>query len=631
MEGGKVESAYDNKTEDEVRSALQYVQGVSYEEWYPMVTVIQEELGEGQDAFEVFRWWSETHAGGEYNLAECQEKWDNIGTSANPRTFGTVLFNAREGKAKVYMDRIHEGTDIAEIKKTFKDEEWSKFPLLDELNMNKVAVALSDKNKELTGATRSKHKAMKVLEEGLKPEEEYTPEEGEFDWVDDIIYVESFNPHFYDLSTNERFSEVALNGRYHSKLRTMGKKLRIKGLLTINKLLAMGRTVVCSAHAYNPTKMERIYVTEEGQTTLNTFRAESLPPVAEEYTEKGKELVDKFIKHFYNIMAKEEAETLLDWFAYQAQHRGSKIIWTPLVQSNEGLGKSLIGSTFINHVMGKANGRIVDASTVNSPQTGWSNGTSFIVMEEIRVQGHNRYEVVDKLKTIITNPTVMRIEKYETSIEVDNYANLIAFTNFTDALPLNNTDRRWWVVYSRQHSLGDLEKEVGMDRNSYYTPLQELVDSDCEYGAEIHKYFKEHKISESFSPNFPPESLHKATMLATEESKVQYLSEVKHLIELGMRGVSDDVISTRQLKDLMVTEAWEEEDYPTDNALAAILRRLDYKSFPKKVAFEGKGHRLWFKKPTWSDSKIKREFQATMKQDEPDLKIQGMANLDEEY
>jgi len=236
----------------------------------------------------------------------------------------------------------------------------------------------------------------------------------------------------------------------------------------------------------------------------------------------------------------------------------------------------------------------------------------FKVLEEIKLAGHNRFEVLNQLKPFITNHTVSRVEKYEASSEVRNFVNFIAFTNFKDALPITKGDRRWWVVYSRLKSLEQLEAEVGMGRNKYFAPLHELANPECKHGAEFHKYLLERDVND-FEPNFASESKHKASMVATEDSKTPYLTELENVIEDTYRGVTPEVLSTRQLKELMTSERWEYGDIKfTPSEIGALLRRMGYTKFSKRVELEKVRHNVWFNNAGWNDDEVKKAFKDAM-------------------
>jgi len=574
-------------------------------------------LGESEEAYEVFREWSE-RSPERYNEEACRKKWGNVGQSPNGWTIGSVISSARTNKVKVFVKRVQDATDMPELEKVFTDPDWLAYPSVKPEDVEPIAKIYKQVGTALSGKTiniATARKAVEVTDGGTA-----TPDE--LAWLDDLVYVDSFKgSNFYIISTGERLSADAINGRYHNELYILKKALKAK-TLSIKTVLTRGMLTICSDHAFNPTTTSQVFTTDRGGKTLNLFNADSRPHPALEYTEKGLELIEKFNQHLEIIMSKDEAKILLSWLAWSAQNFGSKILWTPLIQSEEGLGKSIIGNVMINHVFGASNSGTVDSNVVVSPQTSWATNGVLRVLEEIKLAGHNRFEVLNQLKPFITNDTVSRVEKYEASSEVRNYTNFLAFTNFKDAIPVTGGDRRWWVVFARLNSLEELEKEVGMGRDEYFTPLHELVGKTSPYGAEFYKYLLEYDV-EGFRPNFAPASLHKERMIATEDSKTNHLSELRDLIAIRSKGVIPEVLSTRQLKKLMTGEKWDGAPIPSAD-ITTLLRKLGYTRFPKTLKSEKEVHNLWFSKAGMSDEQVRSTFHESMKLDISD----GFDDLD---
>jgi hypothetical protein len=68
------------------------------------------------------------------------------------------------------------------------------------------------------------------------------------------------------------------------------------------------------------------------------------------------------------------------------------------------------------------------------------------VIEELMALG--RLEVVNRLKPIITDPT-LRIENKNCKLySIPNHLNLMCFTNHEHALKIEHGDRRWMVIFS---------------------------------------------------------------------------------------------------------------------------------------------------------------------------------------
>ena len=125
------------------------------------------------------------------------------------------------------------------------------------------------------------------------------------------------------------------------------------------------------------------------------------------------------------------------------------------------MGKSFIGA-LLKAALGDCNVGTVSPSQVVSDYNGWASGSLVNVLEELRVKGHNRYEAVNALKPLITDRKIQFGDKFVRQHETYNTSNYICFTNDRDALPIDQTDRRWWIVFNKLSSLDDIKVITGV-------------------------------------------------------------------------------------------------------------------------------------------------------------------------
>jgi len=322
------------------------------------------------------------------------------------------------------------------------------------------------------------------------------------------------------------------------------------------------------------------------------------------------------VKHLELIMGVDNATTLLDYLAWCTQNIGKKILWSPLIQSAEGIGKSVIGTTMINHVFGISNAEPISAEVVIAPQTGWACNGVFKVLEEVKISGHNRFETVNKLKTLITETKISRVEKYERSETVPMFANFLALTNFKDAVPVSDTDRRWWFVFCSPQSVKEIEKLTGKNKYDYFAPLHKLAEAGNPHGKEFKKFLTERVISKDFTSSFAPVSEHKDHAVATEEASTPYLSEMRELIEKGHTGVGVDVFAYNKLTEAMDVSELFDTSLPRHDVIG-LIKRLGYQKFSKRVKSGGENYNVWFKDMGLSESTIKQRLKKLLIETEP--------------
>lgn len=588
---------------DKIEALLEKLDpNMSYEGgWHNVIMALNSWDMGGEDGLRLAIEWSQRATNYEPTDDEIAEKYHQSAPET-PEFYKKIFGMVNRGDIKSFKSRIVSAETLSDLEDIAKDVSTSTISSEDRAT---IGEALAKKAKEDKHDSRLRVPHWKKL---CAMNFSIAKEETETSWLENIVYVETMKPQYYFLDTKVSSSNLGVHNRYASEIEVLGSQLAIKSL-SIETLVKRGYVKVCYGHEYNPRE-DLIFNSREGASILNMFRRDSLPPIAQEYSERGMYLIKNFEQHLKNLMSDYEASTLLDWMAYGVQNKGKKILWVPLIQSVEGLGKSAIGDLLINHCYGKTNAGTADPTMVTSDQTAWATDKMLRVIEELRLSGHSRFEVADKLKTFVTNSIVARSEKYERSANVPNYCNFIALTNHKDAVPVDKDSRRWWIVYSRQPSMSALEAEVGMKKADYFAPIWELANSDSIYGAEFNKWMMERDVSH-FEPSFAPESIHKERMIATEDTKVEYLSELRSLIDIGSKGVSGEILSTKCLRLAMQSEHWD-GDIPNEHTVASLLRRLGYSRHAKKLYYEGIMHTVWYKNEGMTANEIKEAFDRVM-------------------
>ena len=135
------------------------------------------------------------------------------------------------------------------------------------------------------------------------------------------------------------------------------------------------------------------------------------------------------------------------------------MLWSPIIQGIQGVGKSFFG-TLLRLVLGNMNVGTVSPSQAISNFNGWATGVMVNILEELRISGKNRHEVSNAIKPLITDTYIQINEKSVKAYSALNTTNYIAFTNFKDALPMTEGDRRWWMIYCPIENLNDITSKT---------------------------------------------------------------------------------------------------------------------------------------------------------------------------
>lgn len=152
-----------------------------------------------------------------------------------------------------------------------------------------------------------------------------------------------------------------------------------------------------------------------------------------------------FIEHLEYLFPNEaDRSLLLDFLAYSVQHPDEKVNYAMLVIGEEGTGKSFIGQA-LRMILGKPFVSCIDTEEMLGRFNSWLAGKTFVIVEEMNA---SQDDAANRLKLVITQETVRVEEKYQKPREINNCANLIAFSNFERPIHLEKGDRRFCVLSS---------------------------------------------------------------------------------------------------------------------------------------------------------------------------------------
>lgn len=189
---------------------------------------------------------------------------------------------------------------------------------------------------------------------------------------------------------------------------------------------------------------------------------------------------------------------LLCWFAYPLQHPGAKLRTAVIIHGDEGAGKNFLMDTVVA-IYGKY-GTTVGQDELEDKFNDWRSAKLFVVGDEVS----SRQELVhnkNRLKSLITSPTVQINPKGLARREEANHMNVAFLSNEQVPLALDNSDRRYLVIYTPR------AKDPG-----YYADLSEWRANG---GLAAFYHFLLHYNTEGFSPFAPaPATLAKADLIA---------------------------------------------------------------------------------------------------------------------
>jgi hypothetical protein len=373
------------------------------------------------------------------------------------------------------------------------------FPTTDfrDLHRDLVAPDIQRKFKELTGESITKAVARKMLAstiENLRKQVEGLDVPA---WLDPWVYISSTNT-FLNLDTKQVLPKDGFNGLYsgeageeHGTNNNGTPKVLPSDLAQSVYMLPKPYTI--KFHPDKPALFE-----EDSVLYVNTYRAAH--PSSGGY--KGKAGVKLLLRLLVDLFPDEiHQHMVLDFIAHCVRYPGKKLKYALLIKGCENEGKSLFAE-LIKKLLGTHNCMTIGNEQLTEKFNAWAFEKLFCTVEEIKIVGKEAYEVLNKLKPVITNPEIpIRRMRTDASHEL-NFCNLYITTNFEDCLPLEDDNTRFLVLFTRFLVNAEVKAwhaELKKTEGSVYT--RELWDHIQERPAQFLEFFAKYEFSEAYDPD----------------------------------------------------------------------------------------------------------------------------------
>jgi putative DNA primase/helicase len=154
---------------------------------------------------------------------------------------------------------------------------------------------------------------------------------------------------------------------------------------------------------------------------------------------------------------------LLQWLAYPLQHVGAKLRTSVVMHGDEGAGKNFLFD-LVASIYGKY-GVLVGQDELEDKFNDWRSCKLFVVGDEVS----SRQELVhnkNRLKALITSATVQINPKNLPRREEANHMNVVFLSNEITPLALDNSDRRYLVIYTPRAKDFEFYRKLGKWRDN---------------------------------------------------------------------------------------------------------------------------------------------------------------------
>lgn len=220
------------------------------------------------------------------------------------------------------------------------------------------------------------------------------------------------------------------------------------------------RTVDQSGVVFDPT------MKADPETTVNLFDGLAMQPTPCDPADVAPMLgLIRFLTSRTSDDADEADQImhwLLCWLAYPLQHPGAKLRTSVIMHGDEGAGKNFLFDTMVA-IYGKY-GALVGQDELEDKFNDWRSCKLFVVGDEVSSRAelvHNK----NRLKALITSPTVQINPKNLPRREEANHINIVFLSNELQPLALDNSDRRYLVVYTPRAKESTYYRDLGRWRD----------------------------------------------------------------------------------------------------------------------------------------------------------------------
>ena len=286
------------------------------------------------------------------------------------------------------------------------------------------------------------------------------------DFVTRIAYMMK-QKKYYDLEDKEMYDAEAIDVKY-------AKYFQNDKYTPLKHWKMHPDSKVCVDFTYKPNDANR-FVKVNKKLMINVFEKHDLQPDPKADTDIFWALVEHIFPH------EVERNHFLDWYAYPLQNPGMKIRHAVILQSDEfQLGK---GTLFDLHrlMLGHNNTRKIELAEALDKGKGYLINAQTVLIDEAKSSGSwtEKAQLINTLKTIITEGTIGVRQLYKEYSEQDTCTNYWINTNYRDAFPLPYNEVRYWVYFSPAKRNQQMLDEFHLAKDNYNLAggvLAELLD-----------------------------------------------------------------------------------------------------------------------------------------------------------
>jgi hypothetical protein len=598
-------SQLEDITEEKARDILAHIDAdCDYGQWMRVGQALLVQFATDPDTgLGLFDEWSKTAATKYPGRRAIEKQWDSYGKNADKIgnvTFRSVIHLAKQGgwtppkaprapkneeedqlrkadqRSLEDLSKRLEAADIIEDMHEIAAE-IRTLELFDSTRDQLVGV-IQKTNERLTHGKKISIKAARSLisDESAK-EQRAIDLANEGNWFQSFIYLSDHRMGtFYNHANGQMMSPKVFDDNFSSEL--ISPIMRAQGKLVpifppTDLVLNSSLVEKVSAPRYAPGRP--LIFEDNGQTYANTYRAppgEAADPML--WTEAEKAAIKRIEDHGEWMIGPERARILFQFLAYIVQNPEARVRWCYIIIGPKGIGKTFFGG-LARAALGKGNVRDIGQATLSHTDfNSWTAGAQLNVIEEIRVEGTKKHEIMNALKAAITNDVVDVHRKGIDAHQEDNTCSYLAFTNYQNAIMVDEHDRRYYMIDTTFHDVEGFMEDLGGEKASiaYFTKLFDTL----RFQDAIRGWLMSYDISD-FSPERAKDSEEKEALVDASRSDLEVT--LHRMLREGGERWNEKAIDIAALRAALNLEA--DAHGVSGQALARALRELGFKPAAK--------------------------------------------------
>lgn len=207
------------------------------------------------------------------------------------------------------------------------------------------------------------------------------------------------------------------------------------------------------------------------------------------------------------------------WLSHTVRRPESRIIATPVLRSQHGIGKGFLVETLLSSLLGKSSVAVCGLKDVVGDFNDVVEGKTLLLIDEVY---KSKKSTTDSLKSFQGNATIPLHRKHKPTITIDNYLNFIVTSNDHLPLMLEKGDRRFWIPGFITH-----KESVGETAEFINTVLKPWLENENGFQL-VRDYLEQVDLSKFRPTDAPPMTTSKQELMgfSTTDKLEEILADV---------------------------------------------------------------------------------------------------------